>query len=42
MASEKEKMGEKVPLDSDQDKHAHLKKLLDTFDTAMLVTGMYR
>lgn len=39
MATEKQKMGEKVPIDSDQEKHAHLKKLLDSFDTAMLVTG---
>lgn len=38
MATEKQKMGEKVPIDSDQEKHAHLKKLLDSFDTAMLVT----
>lgn len=39
MATEKQKMGEKVPLESDQEKHAHLKKLLASFDTAMLVTG---
>lgn len=41
MATEKQMMGEKVPLESDKEKHAHLKKLLASFDTAMLVTGKY-
>ncbi len=41
MATEKQKMGEKVPIETDQQKHAHLKKLLASFDTAMLVTGKF-
>jgi hypothetical protein len=41
MATEKQKMGEKVPLESDKQKHEHLKELLASFDTAMLVTGNY-